>query len=69
MSQDDPAVTDAELLVAFRDFFDDDTRPAFRDAKPNDPGVDGWSDRLTLAGLKRVIERDRARRGAVEAPK
>lgn len=53
-------VTD-ELVAAWRDFHDDGKSEPIRDPNPSAPGVDGWSDGITLAGLQRVIERDRAR--------
>jgi len=58
-------VTD-ELLTAWRDFHDDGTSAPIRDPDPAQPGVDGWSDGVTLAGLQRVIERDRARTTSVQ---
>jgi len=48
-------------LRAWRDFFDNAESAPFRDPDPNKPGVDGWSDRVTLLGLRRVVQRDRQR--------
>lgn len=48
----------AELLAAWRDFYatHDTIIPPFRDPDPDALGADGWTDRVILAGLQRVID-------------